>query len=382
MAKGISKEDADMIKRPNILIRKLIGIFLLIAPYLPSFTQAAQLELFSTVDLFSYSDANIHEDDWFTLGPYQPGEISFIYSTAEVGFKWRKWKFSGISRYDYWTEFNEETGEILYLKTNSLELDKNRLYNIDITANHIRAKGIKFGYEWLPFKNITTSVAVSYLNADRLIDGNIYGQARELRKNRYEGDLYVDFSATQDFVFEGTDSAHQGKGRGYTVDIHTQWKINKIAELTLQINDLYSAITWDNVENADYRINPRKPEIVDGTLVTYASAYGRKGRGKFTQHLPMRINMQGRYLAFRYFHLLAEINHFEPVTIPRLGVSLSFTPNTHLDFYYSSFDAYEIAFNSKYFWLSIQADQSFESAESIDKLLTAGVKIGFSIPLY
>lgn len=371
-----------MRKRPNILISASIYILILIALYRPSISQAAQLELFSAIDLFSYSDANIHEDDWFTLQPYQPGEISFIYSAAEVGFKWRKWKFSGISRYDYWSEFNEETGEILYLKTNSLELEKNRIYNIDIKANHIRANGIKFGYEWIPFKNITTSVAVSYLNADRLIDGNIHGQAKELKKNRYEGDLYVDFGATQDFVFEGTDSAHQGKGRGYTFDVRTQWNINKAAELTLQINDLYSAIFWDNVENADYRINPRKPEIVDGTLVTYASAYGRKSRGKFKQHLPMRMNVQGRYRAFSHFHLLAEINHFEPVTIPRLGVSLSFTPNTHLDFYYSTFDAYEIAFYSKYFWLSIQADKSLQSAESIDKLLTAGVKVGFSIPLY
>ncbi len=366
-------------------MKKRFSKILLSFILLPSFAYSADLELFSSVDLFSYSDANIHEDDWLTLGPYQPGEVSFIYSTAEVGFKWRNWKLSGISRFDYWTEFNEETGELLYLKGNSYTPEQDRMYNLDITANHIRAHGIKLAYEWLPFedRNFVTSFAVSYLNADQLIDGQINGQAKEVSEDRYQGDLYIDFDATEDLIFQGLEAEAQGGGRGVTLDFGLQWHIDQIADITLNVTDLFSEIKWNDVQYSDYRANPRPAEIVDGKLYTYATIEGNRGHGDYQQTLPRRIELQGRYLLFRHLHLLAEINHFEPVTIPRLGISLSFTPNTHMDFYHSSFTgANEVAFYSKYLWLSIQADKSIEGAEALDKLLTAGVKIGFSISLY
>ncbi len=363
---------------------KNLPLLPLIAMVYTSLVHASEWEVFTSINAYSYSDTNIHEEDWFTLRPYQPGRVSFLFSTAEVGVKYRNWTISAISRYDYWSEFNEDTGELLYRKGNSLNPELGREYDIDLSVNHIRARGLKLTYSWHPwrYRRLTARVGLSYLTADRLLDGGIYGAATEVTEDRYAGDLLVDYDGSQDIFFEGLESSYRGSGKGLALDLHLMWQIEHFGMVALDIDDLMSEIYWSDTLFNEYRANPRPAEIVDGRLITHASVSGKQGEKSHRQQLTRRITLTSRYILARHIHILAEVRHLGPVTIPRFGISFNFTPTTHLDLYQSNFTgAYEVAFHSRHFFMSITADNNLEDEVAVDKLLTAGVKLGFSIPL-
>ncbi|MBL4827659.1 MAG: hypothetical protein JKY66_08105 [Spongiibacteraceae bacterium] len=161
----------------------------LITP-LCSHAQTEQWSVFLNSESYSYSealsvDAMIHDMD----DELHDGDVAFTHNKIEAGMRWGQWSVSYFYRYDYYLEFDPDTMDLVYRDKNHLAVETGKDYTIDLEANHIRAKGLTLAWQFQALDTLTTKLALSYLQADKIIDGTLQGNISTTTDNTFSGQV-------------------------------------------------------------------------------------------------------------------------------------------------------------------------------------------------
>jgi hypothetical protein len=337
---------------------------------------AEQWAVFFDTESFSYSEAlpvyDMVIDDM--EGDLEQGEVAFTHNQFEVGMRRGQWSLSYFYRYDYYLEFDYDTIDLVHRDKNELPVEASRDYKIDLDANHIRAKGIKLAWQFNPIDNLTTKFALSYLQADELIDGRIQGGISTSASNSFSGQLDVDYFYDHDVLLDRETPSPEGDG--YSLDIYLNWQVNDQWRVSASFKDAVNEISWDEAPYTTATLTSSTVDFDDnGFLHTTPSLSGFEGYNKHQQRLPMRSTVNAQYALSDDFSLTAEVFKVQSTQMPRVGLQYGLAGNAQLALHYDlEAQAVAIKFDNGIFSASYTADDSnFKKAKMLG--LQMGVRI-------
>lgn len=249
--------------------------------------------VYSSVDLFAYSEP-VSIDQFATdfNDDLEDGETAFTQNRIEIGGKWRGFRIGYVHRFDYITEFTEDTALYHHSEKNNLPLPQNRRYDLLLDVERVEAKGFEVGYEWNFYKGMTLDVSYSHYSdlsqlqsgyasvlgdltpftdqfktdAQAIID-TISLSNRDLTPlltlaQSVEANLAIDYAydqpkfsedeyrvpvitGAQNPVITGVNFA-EPNGSGYSVDIGFNWQVNEQLNVNLELIDIANEFRWDN----------------------------------------------------------------------------------------------------------------------------------------
>ncbi|MGH1487227.1 MAG: hypothetical protein ACRBCI_13525 [Cellvibrionaceae bacterium] len=246
------------------------------------------------------------------------GDIAFTHNAVSIGIGYKSFEFSFFKRYDYHLSFNRDTIDLIYADENDQAIEQNRRYDIHLKANHIYAQGIKLAYAKAINSKLKTKIALSYIDADQLIDGSIKGTTTA-SSNIFQGNATVDYNYTDDVLFDRQTNGANGKG--YAVDIYGQWQINNQSSISLSLEDLFNEIRWKNVPYTNATLNTNTVTIgSDGTVNTLPALSGVEGFRNHTQSLPIRSSLQYTYQFKPHYSILTRWQRVDNFNFPSIGL--------------------------------------------------------------
>ncbi|MDX2425944.1 MAG: DUF5723 family protein [Cycloclasticus sp.] len=250
--------------------------------------------------------------------PFRGGSTALTYNKAEVGFRRRNWQLGILERYDYLLDFSSQTAELVYLTENHLPLEVGKDYELRIKAKQHYSRGLRFAYQQKISRAFTVELAASYLQGKSLTDGGIQGTAQVTAEKDYDFQFYADYFYSRDVLFSREVSSP--KGSGYGLDIKFDWQPNDRLSTQLNIVDLMGKIFWNNAPNTSATAtSATKTFDADGYVRYEPAISGRESNKSFTQILPRKIFLSGKYQWSPNAELLAEIQDFEIVRFTSIG---------------------------------------------------------------
>ena len=314
-------------------------------------------QIHGDIDLFAFSEvvsidqfAKDFKDDLVS------GETAFTHNKFEIGTHYGDFRVSYIARFDYVTEFTEDTAFFHHSEKNLNPLPTNREYELLLDAERASAQGIKLGYLW----NISDSVAIDfagtyYYNATDLQSGHA-GASGDIEP--IDDDLIAEFRAVTDGlttdnrdlsplialssdvrldididyaydepkfgekfyrkpvilgdpnpIISGIDFS-EPEGTGYSFDVSINWQATEKVRVNVDFIDLGYIITWKNAPQtrARFSLNPALIDtievtqvFVDGGVVTPNEIFDRHVfvdifNADYDQHIPWRANVSASWL--------------------------------------------------------------------------------------
>jgi hypothetical protein len=252
-----------------------------------------QWEVYSSIDLFGYSEpvsidqfAQDFDDD------LEDGETAFVHGRIEAGGKWRGFRIGYVHRFDYVTEFTEDTAFYHHATENGLPVPTDRNYDLLLDVERLEAKGFEIGYEWQFRDDMTLDVSYSYYSDisqlqsgfaaadgdlepfDDAFDAELQAaldnidlanpDVSELRQlaQRVQANVAIDYAYDEpkfgepDYrepvitgdpnpVITGVDLS-EPDGTGYSVDIGFNWQVNDQLNVNVELIDIVNEFNWDN----------------------------------------------------------------------------------------------------------------------------------------
>jgi hypothetical protein len=249
--------------------------------------------IYSSADFFAYSApvsidqfASDFDDD------LEGGDTAFTHNRFEIGGKWRGFRLGYVHRFDYVTEFTEDTALYHHSEKNNSPLPENRRYDLLLDVERVEAKGFEVGYEWNFYKGMTVDVSYSYYtdlselqsgfasisgdltpftdqfkaDANAILD-TINTNSRDLSPllalaQSVSANLAIDYAYDEPKfgepeyqvpVIVGANnppisgvSFAPPSGTGYSVDIGFNWQINDQLNVNLELIDIANEFNWDN----------------------------------------------------------------------------------------------------------------------------------------
>ena len=106
-------------------------------------------KIHSNIDLFAFSEvvsvnqfATDFKDDLVS------GNTAFTQDKFEIGARYKSFRISYVARFDYITEFTEDTALFHHSEKNLIPIPTNRGYHLLLEVERASAQGIKLGYTW------------------------------------------------------------------------------------------------------------------------------------------------------------------------------------------------------------------------------------------
>tara|TARA_R110002072_G_scaffold89232_3_gene199834 strand:- start:12420 stop:13697 length:1278 start_codon:yes stop_codon:yes gene_type:complete len=249
--------------------------------------------IYSNADFFAYS-APVSIDQFASdfNDDLESGDTAFTHDRFEIGGKWRGFRLGYVHRFDYVTEFTDDTALYHHSEKNNIPLAQNRRYDLLLDVERVEAKGFEVGYEWNFYKGMTVDVSYSYYtdlselqsgsaavlgdltpftdqfkaDANAILD-TISLTNRDLSPlltlaQNVEANLAIDYAynepkfrepqyrepvitGAQNPVISGVSFA-EPSGTGYSVDIGFNWQINDQLNVNLELIDIANEFNWDN----------------------------------------------------------------------------------------------------------------------------------------
>ena len=249
--------------------------------------------VYSNADFFAFSEpvsidqfASDFDDD------LEGGDTAFTHNRIEIGGKWKGLRLGYVHRFDYVTEFTEDTAFYHHSEKNNIPLPQNRNYDLLLDVERVEAKGFEVGYEWNFYKGMTVDVSYSYytdiselqsgsagvrgdltpftdqFKADaNAILNNISLANRDLSPlltlaQSVQANLAIDYAYNEpkfgepDYrepVITGAQnppltgvSFTDPSGTGYSIDIGFNWQVNDQLNVNLELIDIANEFSWDN----------------------------------------------------------------------------------------------------------------------------------------
>ncbi|MBV1877117.1 MAG: hypothetical protein KUG79_05705 [Pseudomonadales bacterium] len=282
--------------------------------------------VYSTIDLFAYSEP-VSVDQFASdfEGSLKDGETAFTHNVFSTGIRWRNFTLGYVHRFDYVTEFTEDTAFIHHSEKNNNPIPGDRDYDVLLDVERLEASGIRLGYHYQIKPGLTISSNFSYYNelsglqsgkagvngdltpfdaqfkaaletatADLEIlveqfnaggrdfpslDG-VIGQLRT-SVEQVNASLLIDY-AYDDPKFSEDEyrqptingpanpvisgvSFEEPDGTGYSLDIGIDWQVNDRLKLNLQLIDIINRFNWDDAPQTvvNFNLNPLLLDALD-----------------------------------------------------------------------------------------------------------------------
>lgn len=200
------------------------------------------------VDGFAYSETVPLESalhDW-EGDAFRPGDRQWAWSWLEAGVQWGHFSLGYVLREHYDLRFTPDTADLYWRNANRADLPVNRVYDLNLYADHFKAQGVRVafldGVEFNHFGSLHYRMGVSYWQADDLINGTLVGQARAIADNDYVYQADLAYHYSEDRLFER--QVAEPDGQGYSIDLALAWQAGR-HRLTLDIKDLWGEIVWE-----------------------------------------------------------------------------------------------------------------------------------------
>lgn len=332
-----------------------------------------ELELFFRANSFAFSEAMPVAqlvDELKGAAP-KKGDIAFTYNRAEVGVGLNDFELSFFQRYDYYIDFSPDTIDLWYGVENATSINKNRVFDILLRANHQRSRGATLAYTHKLDQSFQVKLAVSYLYADRLVDGVLAGSISTSDED-YMGDVYVDYSYTEDILF---DREVEGvNGDGYALDVFLAWDASDQLHINFSLEDLISEIIWEQVPVTNGRLSSNRVDLNDdGTITSKPNLTGNQGFRDYTQRLPVRADLKARYHLSQRYAGVARWQRYDDFDYPSIGIAYSADKKNNLEVTYNFItQGAMFAFKSRLYSFHLLSDQlSLSSAKTLS--------VGFSL---
>ncbi len=271
----------------NHRLTVLIGLVCAASP-----TRATDWTIYTKFDAFAYSepvsvDAFIQDfDDRLTSG-----EDAFTQDQLEAGIRWKNWRLAAVTRFDYITEFTDDTALVHFWEKHNIPIDEDRQYDLSLEVERVVADGFKLGYTHRVGDKFSIDAAFSYYPRARdLLSGKVTGlgypsidqESRDAAQTIIDGltvrnpdlspllDVIVDIvtTLTVDYhynepkfdepefrqphiigdpnpVISGVDFS-EPDGKGYSLDLAFDWQVNEKLSVSLALQDIYNEFQWDD----------------------------------------------------------------------------------------------------------------------------------------
>ncbi len=287
-------------------------------------------------------------------GELKPGESAFTQNRIEFGVQWNNWQFAYVDRFDYLTEFTQDTATIHYANKNNLPL-ANRVYNASLNVERVRARGLKAGYRFQLSEQLSIRGAATYYfdmsdlqsglasatgqldpvddqliaDANAIVD-TLDNTNRDLTPLRnllsgIEGSVLIDYAYDEPKfkepeyavpVIVGTPNPPisgvnfgSPDGTGYSLDLGVTWQPTEQLTLNLDLIDIANEFGWDNAPQtyATVNLNTTISDLLDvaqgfinGDVVRPNDVVERQlivniRNEDYNQRLPERIDLRARY---------------------------------------------------------------------------------------
>lgn len=256
-----------------------------------NFALADPIEIFTEVFSESYSDISpieqlIHDLDG---PPVDRGEFAFTHNQFEIGQAQGDWSLSYFVRYDYYMKFNGDTAELAYLLRNDLPLPQNRLFDVDLKANHLVSQGLGLAKTFTHSPALSSRWRVNYFHASKTTNGYLKGQVQTL-EDAYQAQLRLDYSYSRDTLLDRPEEDNYGQGLGLDFDLF--WQASDKLSVSLQGRD---ALSWIRFEDQSFTAANADTDTVsfdeNGTIDSRPTVSGVEGYRNDTQRLPARFTL-------------------------------------------------------------------------------------------
>ncbi len=262
--------------------------------------------VYSNLDVFGYSEpvsikafADKFDDS------LESGDTAFTHNRFEIGAEYRGVSVALVQRFDYVTEFTEDTALFHHLSKNGVPIDPSRVFDLHLDVERLNATGLKVGYTWDALPEVQLHGAFTwYVDASRLQSGSasvaatedlvdpqlltdiqavldaqsgssnpdlsaIYDLIRDVRGGfsidyaynspRFSEDAYRQpvLTGPQNPVITGVDF-DAPEGSGYAVDVGVTWQARDDLRLALHVWDAFNEFEWDGAPQttATFDLNP------------------------------------------------------------------------------------------------------------------------------
>lgn len=290
-------------------------------------------------------------------GKPDKGEVAYTSSSVEGGITWQRGNsvisFSGIYRYDYFLKFSDDTIKLLHDINQKIHPYPGDTFDIELEAEQIRAQGIKLGITKV-YENLRLYSAVSILDADKFLSGQITGTITAESNNSYLGSISLDDVYSEDPLLDRQTT--QPSGMGYSMDFAVQYAFLKQYRIELMIKDLFSSIRW---EDAPYTIATAENASLiydsEGQLNKPPVLTGYEGYKTYDQRLPVKINSRLVYFQHSISYQIG-LTYNEYLTDLQLGSSYEFS-NFNLGIGYKiQQKALSLSFRKNGYYFTFQTD--------------------------
>ncbi len=285
------------------------------------------------IDSFSHSEIAPVKQVFDELKgpPIRKGNAAFTFDAIELNAQYASWKLGAFMRYHYLLNFSADTAELIYADKNDVEVQANKQYELDITANHVAAKGLSLAYT-KAIGNWRFTLSTAYLDADQMTDGRLHGKLQTDDNNTVDGEAFLAYAYSKDLFFKREESGM--KGKGYTIDTEANWQ-NKAWSFNWTAKDLSSNIQWSDQDyttaqaSSDNISYDNEGFISTSPLLSWFETEMQIDQALPTQH---RINLDYTANAYNTFGL--EYYRFDTLGFYRITYSRHLNENTSLHGHY------------------------------------------------
>lgn len=244
-----------------------------------------------TVNSYNFSQAKYIEDYIGDFsGPVKMGNHAVSLNKFMLDIHYGDFNIGVFRRLEHQHYFTSDTIRLQHNIKNNLHPNSSESYQLRLKIDHFDATGIKLGYQWQHYKNISVSLIGNYFSGVNFHSGELAGIAEWNLKD----DLIINapskvYSAKNILIeFPRINS----NGTGFSVDLGLNWKLNDQWNIQLSANDIASEINWNKallnkINRWDiYEANSsgvlETSPVLEGNVLTYKQELIKNYKGSIT----------------------------------------------------------------------------------------------------
>lgn len=231
-----------------------------------------------TLNSYNYSQAKYIEDYIGDFsGPVKIGDHAVSLNKLVFDIHYGDFNIGVFRRLEYQHYFTADTIRLQHNIKNNLLPNSSENYQLRLKMDHFDATGIKLGYQWHHFKNISVSLIGNYFTAVNFYSSELAGKAEWNSKDDLIINAPTKVYSAKNMLLEFPKI--NSNGTGFSVDLGINWKLNDQWNIQLNANDIASEINWDKallskINRWDiYQVNSsgvlETSPVIEGNILTY-----------------------------------------------------------------------------------------------------------------
>lgn len=283
-------------------------------------------------------------------------------SSGNIAFGKLKWGYEfqaanhslGLfQRRESFIKHSQGTADYLYLDKNDFTFPDPGYFDVALAVDEVQFEEYQYRYRWRLNDQLTITPALSFIYADDLIKGALYGNLSS--ENAFSGqefswDAVLDYAYKEDHLL-GRPGVREPEGHGYTSHIKIDWQASQDFKLSLDVQDILSGIYWQAAP-----FTKAVSQVNDAIEVSQPAVSGTVGYARLVQHLAPHIMLDafyqlqaGTWLSLRSESLFGQ--EFNYIGFKQEGAFVDFSVRACLET-----TALELSAGNEYFGVDLLSD--------------------------